>query len=52
MQDFLQVQRVYKYIIFQSTKLDHQLKKNRGWHIIKKLDINLMKKGAKKLLRY
>ncbi len=26
------------------------LEKERGWHIIKKLDIELMKKGSKKLL--
>ena len=26
------------------------LEKERGWHIIKKLDVSLMKKGAKKLL--
>ena len=26
------------------------IEKERGWHIIKKLDVSLMKKGAKKLL--
>ena len=26
------------------------IEKERGWHIIKKLDINMMKKGSKKLL--
>tara|TARA_Y100000741_G_scaffold335532_1_gene293545 strand:- start:264 stop:647 length:384 start_codon:yes stop_codon:yes gene_type:complete len=26
------------------------LEKNRGWHIIKELDLNVMKKGAKKLV--
>ena len=26
------------------------LEKNRSWHIIKKLDVDLMKKGAKKLV--
>ena len=42
-------QRIYKYIIFN--RLSRQKKeKKRGWHVIKKLDISLMKKGAKKLL--
>ena len=42
-------QRIYKYIIFNRISRP-SIEKNRGWHIIKKLDINLMKKGAKKLL--
>jgi tRNA pseudouridine38-40 synthase len=42
-------QRIYKYIIFNRLSTP-SIEKNRGWHIIKKLDINLMKKGAKKLL--
>jgi len=42
-------QRVYKYIIFNRLSKP-SLEKERGWHIIKKLDIALMKKGAKKLL--
>ena len=42
-------QRIYKYIIFNRFSRP-SIEKERGWHIIKKLDINLMKKGAKKLL--
>ena len=42
-------QRIYKYIIFNRLSKP-SLEKERGWHIIKKLDISLMKKGAKKLL--
>jgi tRNA pseudouridine38-40 synthase len=42
-------QRVYKYIIFNRSSRP-SIEKQRGWHIIKKLDISLMKKGAKKLL--
>jgi tRNA pseudouridine38-40 synthase len=42
-------QRVYKYIILNRLSRP-SIEKERGWHIIKKLDINLMKKGAKKLL--
>ena len=42
-------QRVYKYIIFNRLSKP-SIEKERGWHIIKKLDIGLMKKGAKKLL--
>ena len=42
-------QRVYKYIIFNRLSRP-SIEKQRGWHIIKKLDISLMKKGAKKLL--
>ncbi|MDB9831864.1 tRNA pseudouridine(38-40) synthase TruA [Candidatus Pelagibacter sp.] len=42
-------QRIYKYIIFNRLSRP-MIDKDRGWHIIKKLDINLMKKGANKLL--
>ena len=42
-------QRIYKYIIFNRLSRP-SIEKERGWHVIKKLDINLMKKGAKKLL--
>jgi tRNA pseudouridine38-40 synthase len=41
--------RVYKYIIFNRLSRP-SIEKGRGWHIIKKLDILIMKKGAKKLL--
>ena len=42
-------QRIYKYIIFNRLSKP-SIEKERGWHIIKELDISLMKKGAKKLL--
>jgi tRNA pseudouridine38-40 synthase len=42
-------QRVYKYVIFNRISKP-SIEKERGWHIIKKLDVNLMKKGSKKLL--
>ena len=42
-------QRIYKYIIFNRLSRP-SIDKERGWHIIKKLDVSLMKKGAKKLL--
>jgi len=42
-------QRIYKYIIFNRISKP-SIEKNRGWHIRKKLDLKLMKKGAKKLL--
>jgi tRNA pseudouridine38-40 synthase len=42
-------QRIYKYIIFNRLSRP-SIEKERGWHVINKLDINLMKKGAKKLL--
>jgi len=42
-------QRIYKYIIFNRLSRP-SIEKERGWHIIKELDITLMKKGAKKLL--
>ncbi len=40
--------RIYKYIIFNRLA-QSVLEKNRGWHIMKKLDLLAMKKGAKKL---
>jgi len=42
-------QRIYRYIIFNRLSRP-SIEKERGWHIIKELDISLMKKGAKKLL--
>ena len=42
-------QRIYKYIIFNRLSRP-SIEKERGWHIIKELDVTLMKKGAKKLL--
>ena len=42
-------QRIYKYVIFNRFS-SPSIEKKRGWHIIKKLDVNLMKKGANKLL--
>ena len=42
-------QRIYKYVILNRLSRP-SIEKGRGWHIIKKLDISLMKKGAKKLL--
>jgi len=42
-------QRIYKYVIFKRLSIP-SIEKKRGWHIIKELDISLMKKGAKKLL--
>tara|TARA_Y100000996_G_scaffold297733_1_gene235756 strand:+ start:709 stop:1449 length:741 start_codon:yes stop_codon:yes gene_type:complete len=41
--------RIYKYVIF-NRKSKPSIEKNRGWHITNKLDLELMKKGAKKLL--
>jgi tRNA pseudouridine38-40 synthase len=41
--------RIYKYIIINRLS-GPVLEKNRGWHIIKKLDLKVMKKGAKKLV--
>ncbi len=40
--------RIYKYIIFNRNSVP-SIHKNRGWYIKNKLDISLMKKGAKKL---
>ena len=42
-------QRIYKYVIFNRLSRP-SIEKGRGWHIIKELDISLMKKGAKKLI--
>ncbi len=41
--------RIYKYIIINRLSAP-VLEKNRAWHIMKKLDLKLMKKGAKKLI--
>ena len=41
--------RIYKYIIFNRLSAP-AINSKRGWHIIKKLDLNLMKLGAKKLI--
>jgi len=42
-------QRIYKYIIFNQISAP-VIENGRGWHVRKMLDIDLMKKGAKKLL--
>ena len=42
-------QRIYTYIIFNRIS-GPSIEKNRGWHVKKKLDLKLMKKGTKKLL--
>ena len=42
-------QRIYKYIILNRLSRP-SIEKGKGWHIIKELDISLMKKGAKKLI--
>ena len=41
--------RIYKYIIINRLS-GPVLEKNRGWHIMKELDLVAMKKGAKKLV--
>jgi len=41
--------RIYKYVIFNRIS-SPSIEKNRGWHIRKRLDLKLMKKGAQKLL--
>ena len=41
--------RIYKYIIFNRFSIP-SIEKDRGWHISKKLDLKLMKKGSTKLL--
>ena len=41
--------RIYKYMIINRLGAP-ALEKNRGWHIMKELDLDLMKKGAKKLI--
>ncbi|WP_435090378.1 tRNA pseudouridine(38-40) synthase TruA [Candidatus Pelagibacter bacterium nBUS_30] len=42
-------QRIYKYIIFNQIS-EPVIEKNRGWHVRKRLDLELIKKGAKKLI--
>ena len=42
-------QRIYKYVIFNQSSLP-VIEKNRGWYLRKPLDLELMKKGAKKLI--
>ncbi len=41
-------QRIYKYIIFNQVS-EPVIENKRGWHVRKTLDLNLIKKGAKKL---
>ena len=41
--------RIYKYIIINRIS-GPVLDKNKGWHVMKKLDLVIMKKGAKKLI--
>ena len=41
--------RIYKYIIINRLSRP-VLEKERGWHVIKELDLSAMKKGAKKLI--
>ena len=41
--------RIYKYVILNRKSVS-ALKNKRCWHIIKKLDLEMMKKGAKKLI--
>ena len=41
--------RIYKYVIINRLSKP-VLDKNRGWHIINKLDLKMMKKAAKKLI--
>ena len=41
--------RIYKYVIL-NRKSGSVLKNKRCWHIIKKLNLGMMKKGAKKLI--
>ncbi len=42
-------QRIYRYIIFNQISAPI-IENGRGWHVRKILDVDLMKKGAKKLL--
>ena len=42
-------QRIYKYIIFNQIS-EPMIEKKRGWHVRKPLDLDLIKKGAKKLV--
>ena len=41
--------RIYKYVIINRISRP-VLEKNRAWHVIKELDLDLMKRGAKKLI--
>ena len=41
--------RIYKYVIFNRLS-GPVLDKDKGWHVMKKLDLATMKKGAKKLI--
>ena len=41
--------RIYKYVIINRIS-GPVLDKDKGWHVMKKLDLVLMKKGAKKLI--
>ena len=41
--------RIYNYVIINRLSIP-VLDKNRGWHIINKLDLKMMKKAAKKLI--
>ena len=42
-------QRIYKYIIFNQISAP-VIEKKRGWHVRKPLDLDLIRKGAKKLV--
>jgi len=42
-------QRIYKYIIFNQISAP-VIEKKRGWHVVKPLDLDLIKRGAKKLI--
>ena len=41
--------RIYRYVIINRLSRP-MLEKNRGWHVMNKLDINMMKKAAKELI--
>ena len=41
--------RIYKYVIINRLSKP-MLEKNRGWHVINKLDVKMMKKAAKELI--
>jgi len=42
-------QRIYKYVIFNQISAP-VIERQRGWHVRKPLDLDLIKKGAKKLV--
>ena len=42
-------QRIYKYVIFNQISVP-VIENKRGWHVRKPLDVELIKKGAKKLI--